>query len=72
MLTHHNFYRNLEIIKKCSNCNNNLNQDYDFKNYAYKIYEYNPKTKKNRMKYFCSWGCYRKYLKEVQKDYERF
>lgn len=62
------FYRNLEVIKKCKNCDNNLNQDFDFRDYAYKYIEYDPKTKKNTTHYFCSWGCYRKYIKGKQCD----
>ena len=50
--------------KVCACCKSTIGRDYDFSNYVYKLNEYSQKNKDYEIKFFCSWNCYRKYLKE--------
>lgn len=60
--------RDLQKVHICKECKKIISHDYCFDDYVYKFYEYDPKTKKNTLHFFCSWSCYRKYRKEKEYD----
>lgn len=56
--------KNNTYDKFCACCKAKIGRDYNFSDYVYKFNEYSQKDRDYVVRFFCSWTCYRKYLKE--------